>query len=195
MDICGALIGLLFLSPVILVIGLLLRIETPGEVFYRQERIGRGGKRFFMLKFRTMRSCAEAQLEKILLSNPKRRSEYDVYQKLSNDPRQTRVGRFLRRSSLDELPQLWNVLRGEMSLVGPRPFLPEQLPLYGPAFSTYQAMLPGMTGLWQISGRSWLTFENRVQLDEKYLAEWSIWLDLKILALTPWAVLLQKGAY
>ena len=192
-DLCAAAASLLLFGPVIIIAGLLIRLETSGGVFFRQERVGRGGERFWLLKFRTMRPDGEAELERILRCEPGRRTEYEQYQKLSNDPRLTRIGRFLRRTSLDELPQLWNVLKGDMSLVGPRPFLPEQLHLYGPAYRLYQSALPGLTGLWQVSGRNRLTFGERVRLDEIYCREWSLWLDLKILLLTPWAVLRQDG--
>lgn len=194
LDICGAVIGLILFGPLFLLIILLLQIETPGKVFYRQVRLGYAGARFGMLKFRTMRECAEEELGKVLLKDPKYLSEYERYQKLARDPRLTRLGRFLRKTSLDELPQLWNVLVGEMSLVGPRPFMPDQLALYGPAYLDYQRVLPGITGLWQVSGRNLLSFQDRVRLDEIYIQDWSIWLDLEILARTPWAVIFQVGA-
>ncbi|MGE5223637.1 MAG: sugar transferase, partial [Omnitrophica WOR_2 bacterium] len=194
LDLCGALIGLILFGPLFLLITVLLQIETPGKIFYRQERLGYAGVRFGMLKFRTMRECAEEELGNVILKDPKYLFEYERYQKLAQDPRLTRVGRILRKTSLDELPQLWNVLVGEMSLVGPRPFLPGQLALYGPTYLEYQRVLPGLTGLWQVSGRNRLTFQERVCLDEKYIQEWSIRLDLEILARTPWAVIFQVGA-
>ncbi len=194
MDVIGALSGLIFLGPVFLLIILLIKIETPGKAIFRQERLGYKGRRYGMLKFRTMRECAEQELPSILSSDPKKQAEYERYQKLTQDPRLTRVGRVLRRYSLDELPQLWNVLQGEMSLVGPRPILPEQLPLYGPSFVDYQKVAPGMTGLWQVSGRNRLSFAERVCLDDCYARERSLRLDIKILLSTPWAVLSQRGA-
>ncbi len=194
-DVLGAAAGLLLLSPLFLLIALLIQLETPGKAFYRQKRVGMGGRCFWLLKFRTMHDNTEQELEKLLKGNSQAGLEYISYQKLPDDPRQTRIGRFLRRTSLDELPQLWNVLRGEMSLVGPRPFLPEQLSLYGSAYKHYIQLVPGMTGLWQVSGRNRLTFAERVFLDEVYAREWSVWLDLHILLLTPWAVLSLKGAY
>jgi lipopolysaccharide/colanic/teichoic acid biosynthesis glycosyltransferase len=194
-DVCGAIFGILLLSPLFLVVALLIQLETPGKVFYCQERIGRGGSRFFLIKFRTMRDCSKEEWEQIFQKNTKTRSEFNQYQKLLDDPRVTRIGRYLRKSSLDELPQLWNVLRGEMSLVGPRPFLPEQLHLYGPVYEDYRKMAPGITGLWQVSGRNHLSFAERISLDEKYIRRWSLRLDLQILMLTPWAVLSQAGAY
>lgn len=195
MDVFGAVLGLILFGPLFVLIIMLLQIEMPGKVFYRQVRIGYRGVRFGMLKFRTMRDCSEEELRMILSKDKARWAEYERYQKLAQDPRLTRVGRFLRQTSLDELPQLWNVLKGEMSLVGPRPFLPEQLELYGTAYQDYQRMLPGITGLWQVSGRNHLSFRERVELDQKYLQAWSIWLDMEILARTPWAVVFQKGAY
>jgi lipopolysaccharide/colanic/teichoic acid biosynthesis glycosyltransferase len=194
-DMIAAVAGLILLAPLFFLISVLIRIETPGKIIFYQERVGYGGRRFWMLKFRTMRVCAEQQLVDILSNDLDKRFEYERYQKLSQDPRLTRVGCFLRLYSLDELPQLWNVLKGEMSLVGPRPFLPEQLCLYGPSYVDYQQMVPGMTGLWQVSGRNHLSFTERVCLDRIYAREWSLWLDIKIIMMTPWAVLRQFGAY
>ncbi len=195
LDICGATFGLILFCPLFLLIAFLQQLEIPGKVFYRQERVGRDGKRFWLIKFRTMRDCSGEDLDQYFRKGAYTRLEYEIYQKTPDDPRVTRVGRLLRRSSLDELPQLWNVLRGEMSLVGPRPFLPEQLDLYGPAYVDYQKMAPGMTGLWQISGRNKLTFQERVRLDEKYVREWNFRMDIKILLMTPWVVLSQRGAF
>lgn len=194
-DILGASVGLLLFSPLIVLIALLIQIEMPGKVFYRQERLGAQGKRFWMLKFRTMQAGADAQLDPHLKANPDSLAEFKLYQKLSVDPRVTRVGRVLRRSSLDELPQLWNILKGEMSLVGPRPFLPCQLKLYGTAYRKYQTVRPGLTGLWQVSGRNCLSFQERVRLDEIYIQDWSIGLDVLILLRTPTAVFFNRGAY
>ncbi len=194
-DLCGAALGLILFMPLFLLIALLLQIETPGKVFFRQERLGYGGARFGMLKFRTMRDCAEEELHLVLQEDPKIKAEYERYQKLARDPRLTRFGSFLRRASLDELPQLWNVLKGEMSLVGPRPILPGQMELYGRAFRHYRQVLPGITGLWQVSGRNHVPFSERVRLDQRYILSRSIRLDLEILARTPWAVFFQKGAY
>ncbi len=194
MDVLGAGIGLVLCSPVFLIILALIQIETPGKAFFWQERVGLGGKCFRMLKFRTMRDFPEQALEDYFMAKPEAQAEYVKYQKITRDPRVTRLGGFLRRSSLDELPQLWNVLKGEMSLVGPRPFLPGQLKLYGKAYRYYQLARPGLTGLWQVSGRNQLPFQERAALDQRYIQTWSIWQDLAILLLTPWAVLLQIGA-
>ena len=148
-----------------------------------------------MLKFRTMQLGSEAALEESFQSAPNHIVTPKQYQKLLHDPHLTRVGRTLRRSSIDEMPQLWNVLKGEMSLVGPRPFLPNQQVYYGKAYYDYILVRPGMTGLWQVSGRSRLSFTERVQLDEHYLHNRSLWLDLRILARTIWVVVRGEGAY
>ncbi len=194
-DVIGAGVGLILFGPALALIALLVTIDTPGAALYCQERVGRAGKRFGMLKFRTMHQDAQEELEPYLRQNRLWQAEYDCYQKLVDDPRLTRIGRLLRRSSIDELPQLWNVLKGEMSLVGPRPFLPEQIRLYGSAYRYYQTVRPGLTGLWQVSGRNDLSFEERVTLDEKYVKDWSIALDLVILLRTPRAILSQRGAH
>ncbi|MDD5369269.1 MAG: sugar transferase [Anaerolineaceae bacterium] len=194
-DVTGAVVLLALLSPIFLAIAVMLRCAPPGKVFYRQARIGKGGKSFELLKFCSMRSGAGEGFQEFLNLNPAQRLEYDQYQKLKDDPRLTRLGKVLRRYSLDELPQLWNVLRGEMSLVGPRPFLDEQAALYGPGLWFYTQVRPGLTGLWQISGRNQLSFRERVQCDLDYLANWSIWIDLVILWQTPGVVMRGKGAY
>jgi lipopolysaccharide/colanic/teichoic acid biosynthesis glycosyltransferase len=148
-----------------------------------------------MLKFRTMQLGAENELEEGVQQSPDDSITSQQFKKLLNDPRLTRMGRTLRRSSIDELPQLWNVLLGDMSLVGPRPFLPDQQEYYGETYSDYILVRPGMTGLWQVSGRSRLSFTDRVQLDAYYLRNWSLWLDFRILARTLWVVLRGEGAY
>jgi lipopolysaccharide/colanic/teichoic acid biosynthesis glycosyltransferase len=148
-----------------------------------------------MLKFRTMQLGVENALEEGVQQSPDNSITTEQFQKLLDDPRLTRVGRTLRRSSIDELPQLWNVLLGDMSLVGPRPFLPEQQGYYGASYSDYILVRPGMTGLWQVSGRSRLSFTDRVQLDAYYLRNWSLWLDFRILARTLWVVVRGEGAY
>jgi Undecaprenyl-phosphate galactose phosphotransferase WbaP len=190
---------LLLLSPLVLPLVLLLwavvGLESPGPVLFRQQRVGRFGNCFEILKFRTMRTDAQAVLEAYLAASPQARLEWDRTQKLRDDPRLTRIGRFLRRYSLDELPQLWNVLRGEMSLVGPRAIVERELCLYGERSHLYTAVLPGLTGLWQVSGRSGLSYNDRVRLDSYYVRNWSVWLDLSILAKTPLAVLTARGAY
>lgn len=194
LDLFGSGIGLLLLSPLLGLLALLIAIDSPGGVFYRQRRLGKNGVEFDMLKFRTMHRNADAVLQEYLQQNPAARAEWDAYQKLHNDPRITRVGRFLRRFSLDELPQLWNVFIGEMSVVGPRPIMLNQRELYGPNLQHYMRVVPGITGLWQISGRNHTSFAQRTEFDVTYVMNWSIWLDIWILIRTIWVVLRRDGA-
>ena len=193
-DRTGAALGLLLISPVFALVALCIWIEDRGPVFYRQERIGYRGRRFLFWKFRSMRNGGDAVLEAYLAADPEARAHWDAFQKLEHDPRVTRVGRFLRRSSIDELPQLLNVLVGDMSLVGPRPPIPNQLEDYGESFVFSQAR-PGMTGLWQVSGRNEIDFGGRVDLDVFYVENWSFWLDVRILLRTASAVVRGSGAY
>ncbi|MBV9570687.1 MAG: sugar transferase [Alphaproteobacteria bacterium] len=165
-----------------------------GNPIYRHVRVGRGGRIFQCYKFRTMHRGAEESLERLLERSPVLRDEWNDHFKLRKDPRVTRLGRFLRKTSLDELPQMWNILRGEMSWVGPRPVTPAELPKYGRHLPDYLGCLPGITGLWQVSGRSDTTYEQRVQLDAEYAARWSAMLDLKILLLTVPRVLAARGS-
>lgn len=195
MDLILSFIGCIVLLPVFVLIGLCIVIESPGPVFFRQNRIGRDGKVIRILKFRTMVKDAESVLQRYLDSNPELRAEWEADQKLRHDPRITRVGSFLRRMSLDELPQLWNVLCGEMSLVGPRPIVSKEIVRYGTAFGVYKRVRPGITGLWQVSGRNDLSYEQRVHCDRYYISNWSIWMDILILAKTIPVVLKCKGAY
>ena len=181
--------------PVIGVIALAVKLDSPGPVFYPATRIGMNGKRFRMWKFRSMVRDADRVLEQTLAADPERRAEWEANHKLRDDPRITRVGKWLRQTSLDELPQLWNVLNGEMSLVGPRPILEDGPEKYGDAFGVYKKVLPGLTGMWQVAGRNDLSFEERVHLDVYYVRNWSVWLDLHLLARTTLAVLLRRGAY
>lgn len=195
LDLVGAIAGLILFSPILVIIAIVVRLDSPGPVLFKSSRIGLGGDSFVMLKFRSMQLGADTALEEVIQGEPEQSITAREFQKLLHDPRLTRAGRFLRRSSLDELPQLWNVLLGEMSLVGPRPFLPEQQAYYGDTYADYIRIRPGMTGLWQISGRSRLSFRERVRLDEYYLCNWSIWLDLTILARTILVVVKREGAY
>lgn len=188
------IIGIVIL-PFILFIAILIRLESPGPIFFKQLRVGRQGKPIWILKFRTMIQDAEVVLQKTLLENDELRKEWELDQKLRYDPRITRVGKFLRRTSLDELPQLWNVLCGDMSLVGPRPIIKEEIVRYDEAYLLYIRVRPGITGLWQVSGRNDLTYEQRVKADWYYISNWSVWLDLLILARTIPVVLQSKGAY
>ncbi len=194
-DVLFSFLGMVCLAPVLGLIALWIKLDSPGGVFYRQVRLGRNGRAFHLLKFRTMHQNAEQILDEKLASNPTLRREWDSYQKLKGDPRITRVGRFLRRFSLDELPQLWNVANAEMSLVGPRPILLDQRDLYGGPFGNYIQVTPGITGLWQVSGRNQTTFTRRAELDIEYIQCWSVWLDIFILLKTIKVVFLQKGAY
>jgi Undecaprenyl-phosphate galactose phosphotransferase WbaP len=193
-DIVGALLlGLLF-SPLILLIIVLIRIEGQPVLFWHK-RIGQNGKSFHCVKFRTMVRDAENLLRRLLNEHPELRDEWTRNFKLISDPRITRMGRVLRFTSLDELPQIWNVLRGEMSLVGPRPIVRAELLRYGRNASRYLAVKPGLTGLWQVKGRSNTTYRRRVAMDKYYIQNQSLLLDIYILAATPAAVLRRNGAY
>ena len=190
MDICGSFFGLLFLSPLLLFTAAFVKLTSPGPVFFIQERMGLRGRRFRLYKFRTMVRDAEKKLEEL-----KHLNEVDgpVF-KIEKDPRLTPIGRLLRKSSIDELPQLWNVLRGEMSLVGPRPPIPAEVEKYDRWQRRRLSMRPGLSCLWQISGRSDLDFDTWMKLDLKYIEEWSLTLDLIILLKTVPAVLSTRGA-
>ena len=193
-DIVGALFLGVLLSPLILAIITLIRIEGQPVLFWHK-RIGRNGRYFHCVKFRTMVRDAEHVLRHLLNEHPELRDEWTKNFKLRNDPRITMTGRVLRLTSLDELPQLWNVLRGEMSLVGPRPIVRAELLRYGRNASRYLAVKPGLTGLWQIKGRSDTTYRRRVAMDKYYVQNQGILLDIYILAATPAAVLRRNGAY
>jgi Undecaprenyl-phosphate galactose phosphotransferase WbaP len=195
MDLVSAVVFSIILLPVMLTIAMAIKVSSPGPVFYRSQRIGRSGQMFFAWKFRTMVRDADSILHQRFMSCPDERREWEAVTKLRYDTRVTAVGKLLRRSSLDELPQLWNVIRGEMSVVGPRPILSEEASRYGPTLELYQKVTPGMTGLWQISGRSDITYRERVELDEYYVRNWSVWLDLYILSRTLKAVLSTRGAW
>lgn len=194
LDILGALaVGLVF-SPLILVIAVRMRLEG-GSILFRHRRVGRYGKTFDCLKFRTMVPNAEQILRNLLETNPEAKAEWLRDHKLRNDPRVTRIGRFLRRTSLDELPQLWNVLRGEMSLVGPRPIVKEEMLRYGQYLRTYLAAKPGVTGLWQVTGRNDTNYRRRVVMDTYYVRKQTLVMDLRILLMTVRVVILGRGAY
>jgi exopolysaccharide production protein ExoY len=195
LDIIGAGLGLVLLSPFFLVVALLVRADG-GPAFFAHQRVGRGGKLFGCLKFRSMVIDSQARLEALLANDPAARAEWEATRKLKNDPRITRIGRFLRSTSLDELPQLINVLRGEMSLVGPRPVQEAEIDrYYGASAAHYMAVRPGITGLWQVSGRSETSYESRVALDVSYVSRPSMLADLSILLRTPVAVLSRRGAH
>jgi Undecaprenyl-phosphate galactose phosphotransferase WbaP len=192
-DIIGSLALLVLFSPLFLVVALMVSLDG-GPVFYRHKRIGRDGKPFGCLKFRTMILGAEACLNEYLSYHPEQRREWEQDQKLAFDPRVTAIGNVLRRLSLDELPQLVNVLVGEMSLVGPRPVTEGELKHYGAAASAYLAVRPGLTGPWQVSGRNDVSYATRVAMDEAYVRNFSLWNDIVILLSTPGVVLSKKGA-
>ncbi len=195
LDIALSLAGGLLILPVMLIIAILIKFESRGPVFYSHERIGQRGKKFRAWKFRSMVKDADQILGRYLIAHPEFRVSWEKDQKVRNDPRLTRVGRILRRTSLDELPQLLNVLNGEMSLVGPRPIVESEIAKYGDRFSLYSKVLPGITGLWQVSGRNDISYAERVDLDSYYVRNWSVWLDIYVLALTVKVVLSTKGAY
>lgn len=184
-----------FLTPLFVLIAALIKCDSPGPVFFRQQRIGFGGEDIFIWKFRTMVANAEECLGECLERDPALREEWESQQKLRHDPRVTRLGRFLRATSLDELPQFYNVLCGDMSLVGPRPIVWDEVEKYREGFELYKRVRPGLTGLWQISGRSSTSYDLRVELDGYYVRNWSLWFDIYILSKTPFEVFRQRGAY
>lgn len=190
-----ALLMFPFGTLLLLAVAVAIRLDSPGPIFFTQTRIGRGGKPFKILKFRTMYTDAAIRLSTHLEENGAARAEWTRLRKLTQDPRVTSVGRVLRRYSVDELPQLWNVLLGDMSLVGPRAIHRDELRLYGELKGLYTAVRPGMTGLWQVSGRNHLSYEDRVRLDAFYVRNWSLWLDLVILSRTSSVVFDGDGAY
>ena len=190
-DVVGAVAMLVLGAPILGLVALAIRLDSPGPIVFRQTRVGVGGKRFEIYKFRSMREGSEAELEQLRELNE---ADGPLF-KIHDDPRLTRTGRFLRRASLDELPQLWNVLRGEMSLVGPRPALPAEVSRYMEWHKRRLEVRPGMTGLWQVSGRSLLSFDEGVLLDIYYIENWSLWLDFKILLRTIPQALFGNGAY
>jgi exopolysaccharide production protein ExoY len=183
-DIALALFGIVALAPLLLICYLLTITTSSGPALFRHRRVGFGGKRFDCLKFRTMRTDASERLQQLLESDPSVADEWATSQKLKRDPRVTKFGAVLRKSSLDELPQLFNVLRGEMSIVGPRPVTDEELERYTTSVAAYLACRPGITGLWQVSGRSTTSYEKRVACDAFYAQNWSMALDAKILIVT-----------
>lgn len=195
LDYFGAICGLIALAPVFLVIAIIMKRTDPGPIVYRRRVVGVGGKEFDAFKFRTMVVNSKEVLAELLIRDPEARTEWNQFYKLKNDPRITKIGAFLRKTSIDELPQLLNVLRGEMSLVGPRMITLEEVEKYGNWGLNLHTVKPGITGLWQVTGRSELTYEERVRLDMRYIRNYSIWLDLQILVQTIPAVLLSKGAY
>lgn len=191
-DIFGAVIGIILFAP--LMIGIALAIMTQGgSAFFQHRRVGRNGHPFDCLKFRTMVPDANEKLAELLATDPAARRQWETAQKLVSDPRITPLGKFLRLTSLDELPQFFNVLKGEMSLIGPRPITNDEVPRYGPLFADYANCRPGMSGMWQVSGRNKLDYQSRVQLDSNYAKNWNLWLDIKILLRTFGVLLNPNG--
>ena len=191
-DIFGSLACMILLSPVFLAIAIAVKLSSPGPVIFRQVRVGRYGRHFRFYKFRSMRTDAEALKSKLMAKNE---SKDGVIFKMKDDPRITKVGRFIRRTSLDELPQLWNVFIGDMSLVGPRPPVPSEVAEYTLEDRKRLDVIPGITCLWQINGRSEIPFSEQVQLDKEYILAPGVWKDIKILLKTIPAILGGKGAY
>lgn len=194
-DIILSILGSSFTLPLGLCIALWIRWDSRGPALYTQNRVGYGGEIIKVFKFRTMVVDADAVLQSHLDADPTFAEEWQSDRKLKQDPRLTRVGRILRKTSLDELPQLWNVLLGNMSLVGPRPIVQDEIAKYGPVFEEYCMVKPGITGMWQISGRNNTTYQERVRHDHYYVSNWSVWMDLWILARTIPVVIMGKGAY
>ena len=190
---CLALLPLVL--PVIAVIAVLIAVESGFPVFYSQKRLGQDGRTFHIWKFRTMVRNAAEVLERSLATSPELRQEWAENQKLRNDPRITRIGKLLRKASLDELPQLLNIVKGEMSLVGPRPIVHEEIAKYKEAYPLYTKTVPGLTGLWQVSGRNHTTYAERINYDSYYVRNWSFWMDIYLLARTVTVVLTGDGAY
>lgn len=195
LDIIGASMLLVFFLPLMVVVAIAVYLANPGPVLFSQKRVGRDGRHFACFKFRTMAVDAEARLAQLLASDPTARQEWERDQKLRNDPRIVGIGMFLRKSSLDELPQLWNVLRGDMSLVGPRPIVDNEVPRYGKYIADYCAIRPGLTGLWQISGRNDVSYRRRVAFDVIYARRGCLGAYLWILFLTVPSVLVSRGSY
>lgn len=195
LDILLVLLSLPITVPILAIVSATVLLSSPGPLFYSHRRIRRGGIFFSMWKFRTMCVNSSEVLEDYLAEHPRARAEWNKTHKLRHDPRITSVGSFLRRYSLDELPQLWNVFTGQMTLVGPRPIVAAEVEKYGDGFSYYCRVKPGLTGLWQVSGRSELTYPQRVALDCDYVERWSLWRDFVILLRTFRSVVNQDGAY
>ena len=194
-DIVVTICGGFFILPFMLFIAVIIYLDSEGPIIYKQKRIGQNGKEFNFYKFRSMVKNADTILEEYLNTYESEKIEWQKNFKLKNDPRVTKIGRIIRKTSIDELPQLWNVLIGDMSLVGPRPLLPNEVERYNSYIEDYKLVLPGLTGVWQVSGRSDTTFEQRAIMDSWYIHNWSIWIDIVYLLKTVLAVVKSKGAY
>lgn len=195
LDIVGSLLALVFLGPLLIFASIAVFIVDPGPIFFAQERIGRNGRNFRCLKLRSMVTNADEVLAHLLANDPVAAAEWNMLHKLKKDPRVTPIGRFLRSSSIDELPQFWNVLMGDMSLVGPRPIVPKEAERYGNFMRHYCTVKPGLTGLWQVSGRNDTTYRRRIALDVAYSRHRSLKLDIWIMLRTIPAIFLSKGCY
>lgn len=194
-DVLASIVGLIILIPLTIIIWIAnLLVKDNGPVFFVQDRIGKDGKKFKLYKYRSMVVNADDKLAKYLAENEEAREEYKKYKKLKEDPRITSIGRFIRKTSIDEFPQFINVFKGEMSLVGPRPYLPRELEDMGENYNEIIKVKPGLTGLWQVNGRSETTFEYRMQIDKGYIATRSIILDIKIIIRTFLKVFKKEGA-
>jgi len=194
LDVVVASIALIFVLPLLILVGVLIRLQDGGQAVYSQKRYGRNGRTFKCYKLRSMVANADQRLIEILAQDPEARIEWDQTQKLTHDPRITPLGRFIRKTSIDELPQLFNILKGEMSIVGPRPIVENEITKYGEFYRDYCSVRPGLTGLWQVEGRSDTTYEQRVQLDVKYATTRNFTGDIMIMLRTVPAVLLSRGA-
>lgn len=195
LDLLIAVILNIICIPIFMIIGLIIKLSSHGPILHIQERLGKDNKLFKCYKFRTMYLDASERLDNYMQSSPQVKEEWEKYLKIANDPRVTKVGKFLRRTSLDELPQIWNVFKGKMSMVGPRPYLPYEVENLRYKMMIITKVAPGITGLWQVSGRSLLTFEERMRLDEYYVKNWTVWLDAVIILKTVKILCKAEGAY
>ncbi|MBF2058590.1 MAG: sugar transferase [Cyanobacterium sp. T60_A2020_053] len=196
-DIVFSLLILITFSPLYLLLSVIVAFSSQGEIFFAQKRVGKNFRPFFCIKFRTMVANADKILDNLLKKCPQTRKEFQANFKLKNDPRITRIGLFLRRTSLDEFPQFWNVFKGEMSIVGPRPLVIEEIPMYGNKINQVLKVKPGITGLWQVSGRNNIPYKKRICIDVYYSQNHNFWLDLSIILKTIWVIIFVKdnGAY
>ena len=192
-DIFVSLVALIILLPLFLILAVLIKIDSKGKVFYKHKRIGKNGKIIYLYKFRSMYNDAEERLKE-MLKDPKIKKEWDENFKIDNDPRITRVGKILRRTSIDELPQLLNIIKGDMSIVGPRPLVDDEIKKYGKNKDKFLSVTPGLTGWWACNGRSCRTYKDRIKLELYYVDNRSLWLDIKIIFMTVGAVIKGHGA-
>ena len=197
LDLLFSFFLIIILFPLFLIIGILIKLNSKGNIIYSQKRIGKENKTFACYKFRTMHPQAKYLLKKILLQNPNFRNEFENKRKITNDPRITNIGKFLRFTSLDELPQIFNVLKGEMSFIGPRPIVKSEIKKYGKNFNKAFSVKPGISGLWQVSGRNKISYNKRIELDIFYSKNMSLLLDIKIFIKTIFIIIFPfgKGAY